>query len=539
MVPSKFLKSSPTLTWSMGIFFYFITVSVLLRFPTSIYLDSVPLDPNFPLHALAAQDLADGGTGFINSRLEWPAGAPIRYLAWPLLFIAQPFELFFKAIPAFQLGIVAWLTLQGIGMTYLFHFFVQQWSRALCASTLALCAPQVLIALGNAQFENVAPFFFVLIAWSIVRNHLIALFIGLMGACFSSPYVGFLGLLLALIMGWKNKAVWMLLLSSSIFSLGYYHAVTEGNIHESTQPAPAIMSESANPIGLVLPINVAENGGTTLLSVGQRLSLLQEIPSSSIFDDTWYWVMVTASSYLGVGWLLLGTIGLWSKRRDPIVQQLMIWGGITLLCSFGDRLTLGLEANSLKIPWIWQLSDWIPGLSQMNATHRFLMAPSLLLALGVASLGHRVFLFLGTAVCVLEALLISPAHWPIPAKFVEVPEEIKDIRKPFIFWPSPPIISSYKVTMTSLVLDQPVALFSEEHTTMPTADGQIQRLGTGLNRQGQSIEDWTNQLIDLNINSLIQYRSFQLEGHPFPITTHQRMCYPSYCRSLLIQKIPE
>ena len=41
----------------------------------------------------------------------------------------------------------------------------------------------------------------------------------------------------------------------------------------------------------------------------------------------------------------------------------------------------------------------------------FLMAPSLVLALGVACLGRRILLLFGFVVCIVEALLISPAHW--------------------------------------------------------------------------------------------------------------------------------
>ena len=52
------------------------------------------------------------------------------------------------------------------------------------------------------------------------------------------------------------------------------------------------------------------------------------------------------------------------------------------------------------------LTDFIPGLSAMNATHRFLMAPSLVLALGVACLGRRILLLFGFVVCIVEALLI-------------------------------------------------------------------------------------------------------------------------------------
>ena len=63
---------------------YFGLVAIVLRYPTSTDLSLIPLDPNFPLHALAALDLSDGGSGFVNTRLEFPDGA--RSVIWLGLF---------------------------------------------------------------------------------------------------------------------------------------------------------------------------------------------------------------------------------------------------------------------------------------------------------------------------------------------------------------------------------------------------------------------------------------------------------------------
>lgn len=518
---------------------YFTVLSVGLRYPTSINLNLVPLDPNFPLHALAAQDLSDGGSGLVNTRLEWPDGAPIRYLAWPLLLISQLFEGFMRPIPALHVGIVAWLTVQGLTMFYLFRDLLQDRSRAICAATLALCSPQVLIALGNAQFENVAPAFLLLIGWSILRQRYAWLVFGLFGACFSSPYMGFLGLLLALLMGFRDKWVYVIMMLSSGSVWLYYDAVTGNNIHESTQPAPSVMAESANPIGLFLPINIAENGGTDLPSMAQRFNLLQTAPTHAPFDDTWFWVMVTASSFLGIAWVTLGVLGLWQKRQDPIAWNLSLWALTALTCSFGDQFILDLDSFKLSIPWVWSLTDFMPGLSDMNATHRFLMAPSLVLALGVACIGNRLILFIGTILCVFEALFISPAHWPIPSKQATIPKEIAFIQKPFIFWPPPPVISSYKVTMTGLLLDQPIALFSAQQASMPDANGAIPKLERATDRRGRSLEQWTQMVIDQDVNNLIQYRSFHEVNGNLPLRIHQRKCYQSYCLSLLVHEAPE
>lgn len=518
---------------------YFGLISIVLRYPTSTDLSLIPLDPNFPLHALAALDLSDGGSGFVNTRLEFPEGAPVRYLAWPLLLCALLFENSVHAVAAFHLGILTWLSLQGVLMMYLFHDFLEDRFRAIVAATLALCAPQVLIALGNAQFENVAPAFLLLIAWSIERKRYKWLLLGLLGACFSSPYMGFLGLLLALITGYRSKRVWGYMTVSAFSAWAYYTAVTGGAVHESTQPAPSSMSESANLLGILLPVNIAENGGTELPSVLDRLRLLTTPTSSAPFDDTWFWVMVTASSFLGVSWVVLGVMGIWQKRGDPIAWNLLLWASLSLLCSFGNTLFINIGSIELAIPWLWKLADVLPGLSEMNATHRFLMAPSLVLALGIACLGKRRLIILGGVVCMLEALLISPAHWPIPAKEPVIPDELSVIQKPFIFWPPPPVISSYKVTMTGLLIEQPIALFSAQGSSMPDASGKIAPMHTKLDRHGRTLQEWTQTVVQADINNLIQYRSFHESNGVLPIRTHQRMCYPSYCVSMLLNEVPE
>ena len=116
----------------------------------------------------------------MNTRLEFPDGAPVRYLAWPLLLCSLLFENSVHAVAAFHLGILTWLSLQGVLMMYLFQDFLEDRLCAFVAATLALCAPQVLIALGNAQFENEAPAFLLLIGWSIERKRYKRLLFGLL-----------------------------------------------------------------------------------------------------------------------------------------------------------------------------------------------------------------------------------------------------------------------------------------------------------------------------------------------------------------------
>ena len=137
---------------------YFFMLAVFLRWPSLPYLDTLPMNTNFPLHALAALDLSEGGSPFRNLHLEWPIGTPVRYLAWPLLLIAIPLNWFINPIPAMNLAIVLWLTIQGYGLYWLLTQLFVKPLNCYVAATLALLTPQTLMALGNGQFENIAPF---------------------------------------------------------------------------------------------------------------------------------------------------------------------------------------------------------------------------------------------------------------------------------------------------------------------------------------------------------------------------------------------
>ena len=228
-------------------------------------------------------------------------------------------------IPAMNISIVAWLALQGIGMALLFQSLLNEWLRAILAATLALIAPQVLIASGNAQFENIAPFFFLLIGWSAFRKKPGWLFTGLLCTGFSSPYMGFLGLLLAICIGYRNVWTWVTTTVTSLFVWVYYNAVTKGHIHESTLPAPSQLGESADFKGLLVPLNNAENARKRLPDQLERIQTLYE-PTSS-FDDTWFWVMATASSFLGIS-VYTWTHRSVEQRKDRFVRGLCLWMGI-------------------------------------------------------------------------------------------------------------------------------------------------------------------------------------------------------------------
>jgi len=503
---------------------YFILLSILLRWPMIPYLESIPMEANFPLHALAAFDLASGGSPFVNLHLEWPFGAPIRYLAWPLLLIAIPFNWILDPIPAMNLAIAVWLTVQGYGVFWLLQQLQFKLHSCYIGSSLALLAPQSLIALGNGQFENIAPFPLLLCYWASSKNYGWLTFLALMACCFSSPYVGLLGLLLVWMTAFKSPKIYLILSTTALITFLYYGAVSNFNVHESTIPAPASTSEKATILGLLNPANIAENGGVPLAGPIQRLQRLTQTPAGYVYDNRWPWLMATAGAYLGWIWLLAGAWGCWASRKENHTRILLIWGIFCILLSLGATVRI----FSIEIPMPWSLGSFSESLSQMQATSRFLAAASLLLALGVALIPKRKWAIAIALCCSLEALLVSPSHWPVPTRAPMQSDVLKNIQEPVIFWPAAPIIASHKVTMTSLLLKQPLALFSEKGATMPDASGNVQSIGTGNNRRGHTLSQWRAHITSAGASKVLQFRDVTgAQSQPF--NKERGSCDASFC----------
>ena len=49
---------------------FFLGLATLLRWPSIPYIEAAPLDPNFPIHALAAKGISEGNI-FSLPYLEW------------------------------------------------------------------------------------------------------------------------------------------------------------------------------------------------------------------------------------------------------------------------------------------------------------------------------------------------------------------------------------------------------------------------------------------------------------------------------------
>ena len=500
--------------------------ALVLRWPTIPFVDSAPLDANFPLHALAAKALSEGSWTTLPY-LQWPQGAPVRYIAWPVLIIAIPLNYFFSAIAAMNLSVFFWVWIQGMGGFWIGKNHKLPFQAALFLAFGCIFAPTQLIAMGNGQYENMALFPLCWFYSSLLRNK--SCFLPFALCLFSSPYQAIASLLAVPfcidIKGdfKKNFARFGELFALLLMGYIYYRAVSQGAVHESVTPAPSVLSEKALPSALFLPVNLAESGGIPLSGPFQRLNQLTILPVSSEYNHRWPWIVSTAGSYIGWTFWLGTAWTFFSKVKD---NNLLYWASLCLICSLG--VTLG----KTSIPLPWMLSEYLPGLSQMQATSRFLSGVTAALLLYIA-LHHKKIIRWLLPMLVLEGLLVSPAHWPIPARAPLLAQNISSIDSPIAFWPAAPVIASHKVTMTALMLEQPLALYHEKNISMPNATGVVKYSQSRTDQQGRSPTQWKNEICSAGVRDLIQFRDIVGDnGQPFfyGVQTMNRHCQDSFCR---------
>ena len=249
---------------------FFLVLATILRWPTIPYIEAAPLDPNFPLHALAAKGLSQGEV-FRLSYLEWPYGASMRYIAWPLLIIATPLNYIFSSIAAMNIAVWIWMWIQGIGGFWIGKRLNCTNSSSIFLGVGAMCAPISLISLGNGQYENIALFPLMWFCTAMYQKK--SIFIPFLLCLFSSPYQGICALLAVPFFltkkHWKQHFGEMIALLVCTYM--YYAAVSSGQVHESVAPAGASLPEKAYPFGLFWPENVAQNGGVPLSGPIERL----------------------------------------------------------------------------------------------------------------------------------------------------------------------------------------------------------------------------------------------------------------------------
>jgi len=449
-----------------------ILLSIIVRWPLGLQPGLLPTDPNAPLHALLANQLAQGGPMDKLLSLGWPEGLPVRMVGLPLLLLAVPWVGMLGSMGALQLAISIGLVLQGMLVGWVARKLGIEQRGALAASAAAILAPLSIHVQGIGQVENLALGYLALCAYGGLkggRQGWVCAAIGLLLAVFSSPYQAFsAGILLLATSAFRS---WQALVKSlglaitiAAIAVPYYLGAAQGSAAEggaTSSPPEQGHWASAGISDLVLPRAIWFTDTLEIPGFPERIAAISTPPQPASLVD-FPWSTPHQVSYLG--WIVLGIglFGIWTIRNKPLGRSLGLAAVICTLCAMGPEARLFGE-RSTGIPLPWTLLAEIPGVGQLAATHRFLSGTLLVLVLGiglsVSRLGRVGLVAVVAGLCV-EGLLIAPVHWPLPTASLTGPpiaQELPDT--PIALWPPLGIRPPQDHELVALTLNRDVAVY--------------------------------------------------------------------------------
>ena len=463
-----------------------VALAVLVRYPSSVDLTATPTDPNTMLHMIAAWDLGHGGSPTHLPSIGHPEGMQIRMLALPLLGLAALLDLVADPRAGFHLAVVLWLVASGLGVAWVARRLD---GNPLVAVAALLSAPLVVQALGNGQYENVVPLAFALALFAAAADRWWAALAACLLAGFSTPYQAmavWVVLMCLVFPRWKPMLAGSV--GTGLAALYYLQVVTDG-VAPTAMPAPPMGDQGASLAELVFGSFFGED-----LGAGQRSWQLLYGAEPRELSLNWPFIRALSQGTLGLGLCLVGGVGLWLRRADPLARRLALGAGLCLIAAMGQRLELA-PGVSTPIPLPWALSAWIPGIDRMQATPRLLTAPCFALVIGAAWAlkGHRGWL---VGLLVIEGLWFAPAWWPAPVLSakplpVELPGE-----GPIAMWPGPPDVMPRYHRIVWLEVQRPLAWYQaqdwrDELTGAPEPGKQeIQHALPTQDLVGRSPQQW-------------------------------------------------
>jgi len=443
-------------------------------------LGAVPLDPNSPLHALALGQLADGGSWGEISNLAFPTPVPIRMVALPTLLLGLPFSFILSPLAALNAATTCMVALQGLAIAWLVALL--GWGRRaqFIAITGGICAPFTIHAQALGQQENLgflAMAIAVAAALSQGRKAWLLTMAALLTAGFSSPYQAVpTGLLLLSVSALQGKQVLLRsVLCAAIAAIPvllYYTGATDGSASIpgiTTSPPEEGYLASAGLWDMLHPRAMWDASPVTLDGALKRLSNLgQTIPFTELHPG-WIWTTAHQSAYLGLV-LLFGIKGIWNARKHgALFRGLFLGASLCLLLALGPSLRIVSE-QSTGVPMPWAGLAAFPGLSDLQATHRFLAGTVFVLVLGLAWWGRNLARHWVATLCALlmvDGLLRAPVIWPLPGARTDLQAVEAELPPgPVMLWPPLTAFAPQYYELMAVLLDRPVGIYTPSGVTL-------------------------------------------------------------------------
>lgn len=493
-------------------------LAVLVRWPTSVFADAIPRDHNTPLHMVMAADLARTLDPLHLAALDFPDRVPVRLIGWPLLLLAAPLNLVLSPVVAFNLAVTAWVAMQGLALDALGRAW--GWSPAgrAAAVVAGIVAPFGLVAMGNGQYENVVVAPLCLVAWGAARGGrggLTAVVAGLLVAAFGSPYQAVVAALLALgvatARGVRALGPVALVAVLAALPVGAYYASQSGGDGPAaqlalarTRPAPATTVTGATVAGLVLPRAQRTTMQAVVEGPGQRLTAAARAPGWEEPAGRWPLVDAVVATWSGGVLLLVGGAMLWRRRADPRVRGVAVGAGVAALVALGPSLRLTQDLDT-GVPLPWAAAAWLGPLAAMAAPWRFVSGLSFALAVGLGGGLQRLRWAAPVAgLIALEALLLGPGAWPVPAsapRIQAVADALPD--GPVAVWPGGPGITTVRHALLALSLDRPVASWNGPPDDAGMVEG-FHPTPPEVNVLGESDAAWLTRVQEAGVVGLVE-----------------------------------
>jgi hypothetical protein len=436
------------LAWGLAVA---VPAALLLLWPSSIFPNLAPLNPNQALHLLVLRHLGHWVSALLAGHpvplnlideCSWPNGLPIRVVAWPYQLVALPFTLVVSEIAAFNIAKTLLLALAGVAMW--------AWLRriglgrpAAVAGTLALQAsPLLLTFLSNGQVENHLAAAFPLLLLCMAHGGpagagLVAIVAA--AAAFSSPYQAvplalLCGIGILFTRGWGQRVLVAgafaagTLPAWAYFGTGQYCSLAGGLRGPSSGEVPATLSDALVPA-----------------LRGWQAARLAELWNFFRYGDVvtigtrWEGRDLVHIGYLGLALVVVGGMGLLlallhrsDQRRNGAIVGLFTLLTFVLACGSSLRLSAGVDTG---VPLPWALIKHFARVGELGTTWRFLTGASFGLAAGAAFLvevfSRRAWLAravssLVVVAVLLDLLALAPVRLPIRAAHVKLPEGFDD-----------------------------------------------------------------------------------------------------------------
>ena len=450
-----------------------LVLSLLIRWPLSVNLGAMPLDPNSPLHILALDQIAGGGDWTEISNLAFPTPVPIRMVAIPTLLLGIPLAQILTPMAALNVATTLMVALQGLAVAWLVGLLRWGKTAQFIATTAAICCPLTIHVQSLGQQENLG---FMAMALAVAggclsgRKAWVAAIFALLLAGFSSPYQAVpTGLLLMSVSYFHGKkALIRGALCSGVVALPvllYYTGATDGASSIpgiTTSPPEEGYLASAGILDMLHPRAMWDGQPSSINSISERFQMLSNGIPTAAFHPGWPWITAHQSAYIGLV-LLVGALGLYRGRSSPLLRGIILGSTLSMVFAFGPSLRLMSETNT-GIPMPWMIFSNIPGLADLQATHRFLSGLVFGLVLGLAFWMRSASRGKTAAVVLLllgESLLRAPVHWPLPAARGQLNTVESSLPNgPVMLWPPLTHFAPQYYEMMAVILDRPVGIYT-------------------------------------------------------------------------------